>query len=317
LITSSTGENIGFQDSIAFSNIPEGIPIIPLIGRFHPPIGYDLPADNYALYLSNFTSANSYVLLLSDSTIYNYRRFDADNNETDLLNYSENGIGISNPDPVNKTVNLETVVLKDTISEKVFLTTNIVLSAGDSIKVREVNRNNLLLNNYSDAMSYDLHIRIASFNGQKIFEHSAIPMEQNSGHQIVPDWNDLQNEPVKILIDLGNDGTIDDSIFVKNQATNVEDEGSLITPDEYNLAQNYPNPFNPTTTITFTLPKQDLVVLKVYNILGQEVATLINEVRNAGRYSKIFDASQLPSGVYIYKLTAGSFTESRKMILLR
>jgi len=91
----------------------------------------------------------------------------------------------------------------------------------------------------------------------------------------------------------------------------------LITPDEYNLAQNYPNPFNPTTTITFTLPKQDLVVLKVYNILGQEVATLINEVRNAGRYSKIFDASQLPSGVYIYKLTAGSFTESRKMILLR
>jgi len=149
-----------------------------------------------------------------------------------------------------------------------------------------------------------------------LFEHEAVSIGQNTGHQLVPDWDDLEN-PVKILIDVGNDGTIDDTIFVKNQATDVKANYFTGVPGEFNLYQNYPNPFNPSTTITFDIPAQELIVLKIYNILGQEIATLVNEVRTAGHYSEIFNASQLPSGVYIYKLTAGSFTESRKMILLR
>ncbi len=98
IITSDNGSQIGYQDSISFNNVSEAIPLIPKTGSFHPPIGYDLPPDTYAINLSDFESTNSYVFFISDSTIYNYWRFDANNTEVDKLNFSENGVGISNPD---------------------------------------------------------------------------------------------------------------------------------------------------------------------------------------------------------------------------
>jgi hypothetical protein len=317
MITSSTGEQIGYQDSVAFNNMNDAVPDIPLTGYFHPPIGYDLPFNNYSINLNNFTSSFSFVHFETDSTLYGYRRFDAGNNQTDLLTFSENGIGITNPDQAGKNVEFETIILEDTTSEKVFLTNNVLLSAGDSIKFKEIEHNDLLINNFGEGMSYDLQIRIVSVNNFNIFEHSAIPMDQNSGHQLVPNWNDLQNAELKILIDFGNDGTIDDSIFVKNQTTNVEDEGSLLSPDSYNLAQNYPNPFNPITTIKYSIPESGNVSLKVYDMLGKQVASLVNEEKSRGVYSVIFDASNLSSGVYFYKLQSGSFTETKKMLLLK
>lgn len=88
-------------------------------------------------------------------------------------------------------------------------------------------------------------------------------------------------------------------------------------PTTYTLEQNYPNPFNPTTTIRFAIPKDELVSLKVYNILGQEVATLVNQNMKAGSYAFDFDASKLSSGVYFYKLHSGSFNFTKKMILMK
>jgi hypothetical protein len=88
-------------------------------------------------------------------------------------------------------------------------------------------------------------------------------------------------------------------------------------PVEYSLQQNYPNPFNPTTNVSYSIKKDGLVSLKVYDILGTEVATLVNQVKPAGNYSASFDASELPSGIYIYKLQSGKFVESKKMILLK
>ena len=88
-------------------------------------------------------------------------------------------------------------------------------------------------------------------------------------------------------------------------------------PTQYELSQNYPNPFNPTTMIKFQLKNQEDVTLKIYNLLGQEVATLINETMNAGVYEVNFDAAQLSSGIYIYTITAGEFLDSKKMTLLK
>ena len=116
---------------------------------------------------------------------------------------------------------------------------------------------------------------------------------------------------------MGNDGTIDDSIFVKNQATNVEDEGSLLSPDSYNLAQNFPNPFNPTTSIRYSIPKRSNVTLKVYDILGNEVASLVNEEKDQGVYTVSFNAASLSSGIYFYRLQSGTFVETKKMLLLK
>lgn len=89
------------------------------------------------------------------------------------------------------------------------------------------------------------------------------------------------------------------------------------TPATYMLVQNYPNPFNPMTTIQFSIAQRSAVSLEVFNMLGQRVATLVNEERPAGSYSERFDGTRLASGVYLYRLKAGSFTTTQKMVLLR
>jgi hypothetical protein len=91
----------------------------------------------------------------------------------------------------------------------------------------------------------------------------------------------------------------------------------MITPAEYKLSQNYPNPFNPVTRINFQLPYDSHVTLKIYDVVGSEVATLVNEIKVAGNYNFDFNASSLASGVYYYKLQAGDFVQNKKMILLK
>lgn len=93
--------------------------------------------------------------------------------------------------------------------------------------------------------------------------------------------------------------------------------GTTEIPTEYALQQNYPNPFNPATNIKFSIPQSSFVTLKVYDLLGKEVASLVSGNMNAGVYNFNFDASQLTSGVYFYKLTAGDFSEIKKMSLIK
>jgi photosystem II stability/assembly factor-like uncharacterized protein len=89
------------------------------------------------------------------------------------------------------------------------------------------------------------------------------------------------------------------------------------TPVDYKLSQNYPNPFNPVTKINFEVPQQGLVTLKVYDIMGREITTLVNEVKSPGSYNVDFDASRLSSGTYFYKLISGNFVETKKMLLIK
>jgi hypothetical protein len=86
---------------------------------------------------------------------------------------------------------------------------------------------------------------------------------------------------------------------------------------EYRLNQNYPNPFNPTTTITFSVGTYSYTSLRVYDVLGREVATIVSEKLPAGNYSRQWNAANMPSGIYFYRLQAGSFTQTKKLILLK
>ena len=90
-----------------------------------------------------------------------------------------------------------------------------------------------------------------------------------------------------------------------------------LAPRVFSLSQNYPNPFNPSTKIRFTVPSSQLTVLKVYNVLGQEIATLVNEVMKPGHYEFTWDATGLPSGVYFYRMTVGSVPSTKAMILMK
>jgi hypothetical protein len=92
---------------------------------------------------------------------------------------------------------------------------------------------------------------------------------------------------------------------------------NLTSPDKFYLYQNYPQPFNPSTIIKYQIPKTSFVLLKVFDALGKEVVTLVNEERTAGEYEAKFDASGLTSGVYFYTLKSGGYTNTKKMSLIK
>ncbi|RJP63756.1 MAG: T9SS C-terminal target domain-containing protein [Ignavibacteriales bacterium] len=126
----------------------------------------------------------------------------------------------------------------------------------------------------------------------------------------------------KTVYVFGGIGQFNNSIyeieFLGGSMTGVDDENNI--PDAFLLRQNYPNPFNPFTTIKFTLPKVEtsyMTSLRIYNILGKEIITLINKELSAGEYEVELDGSSLSSGIYFYTLQSGPFTETKKMILLK
>ena len=88
-------------------------------------------------------------------------------------------------------------------------------------------------------------------------------------------------------------------------------------PVRYSLDQNYPNPFNPTTVIKYSIPNEGMVIISIYNMLGQKVSVLVNEKKSPGTYEATWDAGRFSSGVYIYYLTSGSYSNSKKLMLLK
>ena len=119
-----------------------------------------------------------------------------------------------------------------------------------------------------------------------------------------------------LIGEIGFNNVLGLTFSIDGLINSIEGDDSII-PDKYSLKQNFPNPFNPTTTISYSIKEPGMVVLNVYDILGNEVATLVNEEKAAGRYTLRFDASTLASGLYFYRLQSGSFVQTRKMILLK
>jgi len=111
------------------------------------------------------------------------------------------------------------------------------------------------------------------------------------------------------LVPVGN-------VLYKN-SSGLQVNWNFDVPKDFSLLQNYPNPFNPTTSISFSIPQSEFVTLKIYDVIGKEVANLVNEFKDAGNYKFNFDASKLSSGIYLYRLHAGNFTTSKKMMLIK
>ncbi len=135
--------------------------------------------------------------------------------------------------------------------------------------------------------------------------------------------NEMGNVVVEYVTSRTSDGRVaagthGRGIFIGDiNTTGIENNELAERPKTFYLAQNYPNPFNPTTTITYTLPTSQHVLLKVYDARGREVAKLVDEQKKAGTYNVNFNAGKLPSGIYVYRLTAGNYTKAKKLLLLK
>jgi len=181
-------------------------------------------------------------------------------------------------------------------------------------------------------MYNNLHYRrgmIQSFDGESWKLHP-VPETFNGGHYSeLYGMTCLPNNQVYAVGLFRPAGSYDPRTLVMYNEiiSDLSDEEISFSPSQFSLNQNYPNPFNPNTVISFQLPESDYVSLKVYDMLGNEVATLVNEEKPAGNYEVTFSAKggsasggdvySLPSGIYFYKLTAGEYSESKKMILLK
>ncbi len=187
---------------------------------------------------------------------------------------------------------------------------------------------------YPGYYTFDLPSPITANNGDDFYikvkytapgENLPVPAEQQVGNYAVPDietdkcWvspNGLNNT----WSPLGNDQDWKIDLCIKAYGvvpgTSVE-TGDGKKPENFVLHQNYPNPFNPETTIEYELPKAEYVVLKVYNTTGREVATLVNQKQETGYYQVDFSGDRLPSGIYICQITAGQYTRTMKLTLLK
>jgi len=123
-----------------------------------------------------------------------------------------------------------------------------------------------------------------------------------------------------ITFEIGN-GSFGDGVFsrINIDGTNIVSvpNNGISLPTKFSLSQNYPNPFNPSTKIKYSIPHSSKVVIKLFDILGNEIETLVNEEKPAGEYRFQLNAASLSSGVYFYRIQAGSFVETRKMVLMK
>ncbi len=168
-------------------------------------------------------------------------------------------------------------------------------------------------------LGYNFELRIPKDTIQAFF---SLETDQEIGFEISNGDLESANSPQTVLhwwtnngLTWNNPSLFGTALLVGGGGTDIGDDNSVVT--DYQLKQNYPNPFNPTTKISYSIASSEKVNLTVYNLFGEEVATLVNQNQPAGEYAVNFDASQLASGVYFYKLNVGNKSLVRKMMLLK
>jgi hypothetical protein len=201
-------------------------------------------------------------------------------------------------------------------SERYFALDDLYLDGEDSSDVRFEDGDAIRLRNGLLPQAYTLILQ--SIVGDKVVDFGSypVPMAPGATHLVSPEWESL-SDTVRVWVDEDGDGVYEDSLSVSNSTIGVSRDALSDVPSGYRLSQNYPNPFNPTTTISYVLPRSAEVALSVHDVLGREVQILTSGMRPAGTYEVAFDATGLPSGVYFYRLQAGDYVETKRMVVVK
>jgi photosystem II stability/assembly factor-like uncharacterized protein len=170
-----------------------------------------------------------------------------------------------------------------------------------------------------DPSSSDITLVLVEDSGRILaVTHDGVFQTDDDGTTWTPAESGLGDQTI-LSLSMHSDGTIyagtDNGVYMASAVTSVDDAHG--TPEGFSLGQNYPNPFNPNTRITYTVGTPESVVLAVYDLLGRQVALLVDENKDAGTYSITWDAADHSTGVYFYRLTAGSTTLTRSMVLIK
>jgi hypothetical protein len=201
----------------------------------------------------------------------------------------------------------------DTLNSEIVFDIPIINKSAGTLRVDVIRTNQVLPINWQGSMCFDEScfppevdsVGTTMAAGDTVdFSYHIFANEIPGTGTLTVTARNLSNPTEKISINL----------TAKTQPTGIKDNSRKIV--SFNLEQNYPNPFNPSTRIQYTLNNTQHVVLKVYNLLGNEIATLVNKQQTPGSYQYDFNYS-VPAGVYFYKLTAGNYTQTRKMILIK
>jgi hypothetical protein len=170
---------------------------------------------------------------------------------------------------------------------------------------------------WTDVNVYDVKIELSVDNGTNW--STIVESTPNTGtYSWIVEAQDSSDQCLIRIINVDDDliADVSDAVFTIDIVTGLEEDKQSI-PSEFNLSQNYPNPFNPVTLIKYQVPEASLVSIKVYDIIGREVAVLVNEEKSPGNYQVSFSSENLASGVYFYKMVAGDFSSVKKMNLLK
>ncbi|RPI18436.1 MAG: T9SS C-terminal target domain-containing protein [Ignavibacteriae bacterium] len=181
---------------------------------------------------------------------------------------------------------------------------------------------------YATELNWDFcYAEISSDNGNSWHTVASYTGSLSTWTQQTYNVSQYINAPYMVKVRFrftSDDNTIADGWYVDNVVLSTACVGTPVglTPNNNNpltfaLAQNFPNPFNPATSIKYQIPKAEFVTIKVFDIMGKEVATLVNEKKEAGYFDVVFDGTNVASGIYFYKIEAGSFVDTKKMILVK
>ena len=201
---------------------------------------------------------------------------------------------------------------------------SVIYGVTDSLKANKVLKDN-------ESVSYKLEL-VSARGGKRIggfdditFNNTAMPYRRiDQSYQVNTAGIGTKQVRLKLIVEndfkgkyfLTESYSEENTSLQKRKIKQISYQGVSVITD-YALSQNYPNPFNPTTMINYQIPENGEVTLKVYDILGQEVATLVNGFKAKGRYTVEFNGSNLASGIYFYKLSSGDFNAVRKLIIMK
>lgn len=229
LITNSTGDTIGFRDSVLIDKMPSASPIVPMTGSYQPPIGYSVPAGVvYDASISSISDSMTHFGVIGDSTVFRFSRTNVHPGEIDNLRVST-GLDVFNHDAISKLADLQSIVVNSD-NERSLTLDSVGIIQGDSIHIDIINRQYLKVINKGDSLRYGLHLQYASADGGINFTHSNLIVPPHGTAQIVPAWDSMAYAPAKILIDHTNSGVFDDSVTINNQSIGWYPDSVHITP---------------------------------------------------------------------------------------